>query len=136
MLEAMHLRPQVTDRVPAIPHLDGTARHQTLTAQANPLLHRALTAFHHTTGIPIICNTSLNDKAEPVVNTAAQALTFCINKKLPITYITGRRITLHPTPTTPNAPTPSPSNNPHQHNTQQAPTETTQQPAHHPSHTS
>ncbi|MDG5803826.1 carbamoyltransferase C-terminal domain-containing protein [Streptomyces ossamyceticus] len=100
MLEAMQVREEVADRVPAILHLDGSARHQTLEASVNPLLHRAITAFHQETGVPIVCNTSLNDKAEPVVNTAAQALTFCINKGLSIAYVAGRRVVLRQAPGT------------------------------------
>ncbi|MFI1400470.1 carbamoyltransferase C-terminal domain-containing protein [Streptomyces sp. NPDC020681] len=98
MLEAMQVRPEVADRVPAILHLDGSARHQTLDASVNPLLYRAISAFHRETGVPIVCNTSLNDKAEPVVNTAAEALTFCINKGLPLAYVAGRRIVLRAEP--------------------------------------
>ncbi|MEU3415281.1 carbamoyltransferase C-terminal domain-containing protein [Streptomyces sp. NPDC006658] len=92
MLEAVRVRPDVADQVPAILHLDGTARHQTLDASVNPLLHRAVSAFHRHTGVPIVCNTSLNDKAEPVVDTAAEALTFCVSKGVPLAYVAGRRI--------------------------------------------
>ncbi|MEV6948664.1 carbamoyltransferase C-terminal domain-containing protein [Streptomyces sp. NPDC051172] len=98
MLEAVRVRPEVADRVPAILHLDGTARHQTLDASVNPLLHRAVTAFHRETGVPIVCNTSLNDKAEPVVNTAAEALTFCVTKGVRLAYVAGRRIELRTEP--------------------------------------
>ncbi|GGX80219.1 carbamoyltransferase C-terminal domain-containing protein [Streptomyces minutiscleroticus] len=95
MLEAAVVRAELRDKVPAILHLDGTARHQTLTEQANPLLYRAIDAFRAATGVPIVCNTSLNDKGEPIVDTAAEALTFCIRKGIRIAYLGGRRVVLH-----------------------------------------
>ncbi|MDI1460723.1 carbamoyltransferase C-terminal domain-containing protein [Catellatospora sp. KI3] len=103
MLEAVRVRDDAAERVPAIVHLDGTARHQTVTAAANPLLHQAIDAFRERTGVPILCNTSLNDKGEPNVNTAAEALTFCINKGLGLLYLAGRRVELRrePVPATP-----------------------------------
>lgn len=101
MLEAVRVRPDVADQVPGIVHLDGTARHQTLTAADDPLLHRAIDAFRAETGVPILCNTSLNDKGEPNVNTAAEALTFCITKGVEIAYLGGRRVALRAEPVPP-----------------------------------
>ncbi|MEV7419553.1 carbamoyltransferase C-terminal domain-containing protein [Streptomyces sp. NPDC089919] len=103
MLEAVEVRAEVRERVPAILHLDGSARHQTLTAEANPLLHRAMTAFHAATGVPIVCNTSLNDRGEPIVDTAAQTLTFCVRKGIPVAYLGGRRVLLRTEPNPPAA---------------------------------
>ncbi|MEU3063389.1 carbamoyltransferase C-terminal domain-containing protein [Streptomyces subrutilus] len=94
MLEAARVREDVTERVPAVLHLDGTARHQTLTARDNPLLHRAIDAFRAATGVPIVCNTSLNDKGEPIADTAAEALNFAVRKGIRIAYLDGRRIVL------------------------------------------
>lgn len=94
MLEAVQVREEVQEKVPAILHLDGSARHQTLTAQANPLLYRAIDAFRAATGVPIVCNTSLNDRGEPIVDTAAEALTFCVRKGIRIAYLGGRRVVL------------------------------------------
>ncbi|MFD7438805.1 carbamoyltransferase C-terminal domain-containing protein [Streptomyces sp. NPDC059861] len=94
MLEAARVRTEVKEQVPAVLHLDGTARHQTLTAEDNPLLHRAIEAFRAATGVPIVCNTSLNDKGEPIVDTAAEALNFAVRKGIRIAYLTGRRVVL------------------------------------------
>jgi carbamoyltransferase len=98
MLEAVEVRPEAKDKVPAILHLDGSARHQTLTQGQDPLLHRAIDAFRAETGVPILCNTSLNDKGEPIVNSASEALTFCINKGIRIAYIGGQRVALRGEP--------------------------------------
>lgn len=94
MLEAVRVRPEVLDRVPAIAHLDGTARHQTVTEATNPLLHRALSAFHAETGVPVLCNTSLNDRGEPIADTVAEALVLCLRKGIGVLYANGRRIAL------------------------------------------
>jgi len=110
MLEAARVREDIRDKVPAILHLDGTARHQTITEKANPLLHRVIDAFRAATGVPIVCNTSLNDRGEPIVDTAAEALTFCVRKGIRIAYVSGRRVVLRqeadPARTVPSRPRP------------------------------
>ncbi|MET7618154.1 carbamoyltransferase C-terminal domain-containing protein [Streptomyces sp. NPDC005408] len=106
MLETVQVPADARDRVPAVLHLDGSARHQCLTAQANPRLYRAIDAFREVTGVALLCNTSLNDKGEPIVDTAAEALTFCVRKGLGVAYIDGRRIALRPGPEAPAGPRP------------------------------
>lgn len=59
------LRP---DLFPAISHVDGTARVQTVTHSDNPVFCRLLEAFYAETGCPMLLNTSLNIKGEPLVN--------------------------------------------------------------------
>ncbi|WP_052390791.1 carbamoyltransferase C-terminal domain-containing protein [Streptomyces sp. NRRL B-24484] len=98
MLEAVQVRPEVRPLVPAVVHLDGSARHQTVTAASNPLLHRALDAFRAATGVPVLCNTSLNDKGEAVVDQAAEALNLCVRKGIAVLYLCGRRVALRSGP--------------------------------------
>jgi len=62
---AQLLRP---DLYPAICHIDGTARVQTLRQDQNAVFYRLLDAFHQTTGCPMLLNTSLNVKGQPLVN--------------------------------------------------------------------
>lgn len=59
---------------PAISHIDGTARVQTLAPQDNPKLYKLLTAWHNKTGVGMLLNTSLNLKGEPIVETPDDAL--------------------------------------------------------------
>lgn len=94
MLEAFTVRDEWKDKIPAIVHLDGTARVQTLTKNDNELLYETIKQFEQKTGIPAICNTSLNDKGEPIIQTAKQAIEFCLYKGIEIIYISGRRIRL------------------------------------------
>lgn len=56
------VRKEWLDRIPAICHLDGTARLQTVNAQENPLIFDLLTEYERVCGIPLLCNTSANYK--------------------------------------------------------------------------
>ena len=96
MLETFAVRAERRDQVPAIAHLDGTARVQTLAPSDDEALYRAIQAFSATTGVPMLCNTSLNDKGEPIVATASQALNFCLRKGIGVAYLGGRRVALRP----------------------------------------
>ncbi|BFV59632.1 hypothetical protein KCMC57_up47360 [Kitasatospora sp. CMC57] len=98
MLETSYVSESRRETVPAILHLDDSARRQTLNAATNPLLYRAIEAFRVATGVPMVCNTSLNDKGEPVVDTAAQALNFAIRKGASVAYLGGRRVQLRAEP--------------------------------------
>ena len=64
------------DLFPAITHVDGTARVQTVAHNENPTLHALLSRFFDQTGCPMLLNTSLNIKGEPLVNTWDDARRF------------------------------------------------------------
>jgi carbamoyltransferase len=59
--------------IPAVTHLDYSARVQTVAPEHHPALHRLLTAFHALTGCPVLINTSFNVRGEPIVASAADA---------------------------------------------------------------
>ena len=59
--------------LPAITHLDGSARVQTVSAAEHPRFHRLLKRFGQLTGVPVLINTSLNVRGEPLVRTAGEA---------------------------------------------------------------
>ena len=67
MLLAPTVHPDKQDAVPAITHVDGTARVQTCDETSNPLLRKLIRASARRTGVPVIINTSFNRKGEPVV---------------------------------------------------------------------
>jgi carbamoyltransferase len=71
---AAPVRPHMAARVPAITHVDGTARLQTVGADDDPLLRRLLQGFEARTGVPVLLNTSFNGKDEPIVETPQEAL--------------------------------------------------------------
>jgi carbamoyltransferase len=60
--------------VPAVTHVDYSARLQTVDAQRNPRFHALLRAFHDLTGCPVLVNTSFNVRGEPIVCTPEEAL--------------------------------------------------------------
>ena len=60
--------------IPAVTHVDHSARIQTVTADTNPRYHALLSRFHAITGCPVLVNTSFNVRGEPIVCTPADAL--------------------------------------------------------------
>ncbi|MBB5047590.1 carbamoyltransferase [Rhodopseudomonas rhenobacensis] len=74
MLMAKSVRPEWRDKIPAIVHVDGTARIQTVAEATNPKLYRLLKAFEALTGVPVLVNTSFNVKGEPIVETPRDAM--------------------------------------------------------------
>jgi carbamoyltransferase len=62
------------DRIPAVTHVDGTARIQTVDPRAEPLLARMLAGFETRTGLPTVVNTSLNTAGRPMVDDPRDAL--------------------------------------------------------------
>jgi carbamoyltransferase len=74
MLIAKRVRPEWRDRIPAVVHVDGTARVQTVREATNPLLYRLLREFEALTGVPVLINTSFNVKGEPIVETPRDAV--------------------------------------------------------------
>ncbi|WP_369907501.1 carbamoyltransferase [Limnohabitans sp. Hippo3] len=59
--------------IPAVTHVDGTARVQTVSRDINPRFHGLLTRFKEITGCPVLVNTSFNVRGEPIVNTPEDA---------------------------------------------------------------
>src|SRR5204863_5156000 len=74
MLLAKRVTPQWRDKIPAIVHVDGTARVQTVREETNPALYRLLKEFEALTGVPVLVNTSFNVKGEPIVETPQDAV--------------------------------------------------------------
>jgi carbamoyltransferase len=62
------------DRIPAVVHIDGTARVQTVNATSQPLVAALLTEFERRTGLPVLVNTSLNTAGRPMVDDIRDAL--------------------------------------------------------------
>jgi carbamoyltransferase len=74
MLFVHDVAPQWRDRIPAVVHVDGTARVQTVDPAQEPLVARMLTAFEERTGLPVVINTSLNTAGRPMVDDPRDAL--------------------------------------------------------------
>lgn len=74
MLRAKQVRPEWKDRIPAIVHVDGTARVQTVRREQNERMYDLLMEFDKLTGVPVLVNTSFNIKGEPIVETPQDAM--------------------------------------------------------------
>ena len=73
MLTVYPVRPERRASIPAVTHVDGTGRVQTVSLRSNALYFRLIEAFERETGVPMVLNTSFNEN-EPIVNTPEEAL--------------------------------------------------------------
>jgi carbamoyltransferase len=74
MLIVAPVRPEKRDVIPGVVHIDGTARVQTLTRDDNGAFYELVQAFYELTSVPVVLNTSLNDRGEPIVERPEEAL--------------------------------------------------------------
>ncbi|HXG35449.1 MAG TPA: carbamoyltransferase C-terminal domain-containing protein [Dehalococcoidia bacterium] len=74
MLFVARVRPDKEHLIPAVRHIDGTARVQTVAAGQAPLFHRLIEGFQARTGVPVLVNTSFNTLGRPIVCTPEDAL--------------------------------------------------------------
>jgi carbamoyltransferase len=74
MLLVKRVRPEMRDKVPAIVHVDGTARVQTVSEKDNPFFYGLLRAFESRTGVPVLLNTSFNVRGDPIVEAPLDAM--------------------------------------------------------------
>ena len=74
MIMAFEATDEASQRVPAVVHIDGTMRVQTVDQETNPRYHALLKAFERRTGVPVLLNTSFNIKGEAIVSSPRDAL--------------------------------------------------------------
>jgi carbamoyltransferase len=74
MLFVHKVKPEWRDRIPAVTHVDGTARVQTVHPETEPLVAEMLAEFDRLTGLPVVVNTSLNTAGRPMVDTPREAM--------------------------------------------------------------
>jgi carbamoyltransferase len=73
MMQVFQIREEKRSLIPAVTHVDGSGRLQTVYRHANPRYHRLIEAFRDLTGVPMVLNTSFNEN-EPVVCEPKEAL--------------------------------------------------------------
>ena len=73
MMQVFQIRPEKRPFIPAVTHVDGSGRLQTVHRETNPRYHRLIETFRRLTGVPMVLNTSFNEN-EPVVCRPAEAL--------------------------------------------------------------
>jgi carbamoyltransferase len=84
------IRPEQRTRIPAVTHVDGTGRLQSVSDATNPLFARLIRSFATRTGVPILLNTSFNEN-EPIVEKPEQALDTFLRTKMDVIAL-GRTI--------------------------------------------
>lgn len=73
MIKVYPVRPEKRSVIPAVTHVDGSGRLQTVRKEDNPLYWQLIKEFENITGVPVVLNTSFNEN-EPIVCTPAEAL--------------------------------------------------------------
>lgn len=73
MLYVVDVKQEKQDVIPAITHVDGTGRLQTVRKEYNPKYYQLIDTFRNATGVPLVLNTSFNLRGEPIVNTPGEA---------------------------------------------------------------
>ena len=61
------------EKIPAVTHVDGTSRLQTVSKEINPLFYNLINEFYKITDVPVLINTSMNVRGEPIVNSIEEA---------------------------------------------------------------
>jgi carbamoyltransferase len=81
MLQVYQIRAEKRPLIPAVTHVNGSGRLQSVTEAQNPRYYHLIEAFRDQTGVPLVLNTSFNEN-EPVVNTPAEALDCFLRTKM------------------------------------------------------
>lgn len=74
MERTLRVRPEMAAKIPAVVHVDGTGRLQTVKREWNERFHALVSAFHDRTGVPVVLNTSFNVMGKPIVHSVEDAL--------------------------------------------------------------
>ena len=82
MLMVPPVHPEMIDVIPAVTHVDGTARVQTVSKEFNGRLYDIIAAFRERTGVPVLMNTSYNVAGEPIVETPEDAIKCFLNTNI------------------------------------------------------
>ena len=82
MTITFNVKPEWRARIPAVVHVDGTARPQLVSRRTNPLYHKLIQAYHRLSGIPLVLNTSFNVHEEPIVCGPREAIQAFVEKRV------------------------------------------------------
>jgi carbamoyltransferase len=80
------------EKIPAVTHVDGSARFQTVTEESNKHYYEIIKAFGKLTGVPVLLNTSLNGNGQPILETEEDAREFYKNSNLDMMVVNGINI--------------------------------------------
>lgn len=96
MLRTFFINEDKKEKIPAVAHLDNSSRVQTI-CEGDGVLSECIKVFEKKYGAPIVCNTSLNDRGEPIIENPEEALRFALKKNIAVIYLNGIRVLLKQT---------------------------------------
>jgi carbamoyltransferase len=82
MLVTTTVKPEWRDKIPAVTHIDNSARHQSVTPENNSKFYNLINKFYEKTNVPVLLNTSFNGPKEPIVETPTEAMNCFIENNL------------------------------------------------------
>ena len=91
MLMVYQIKPGRRTEIPAVTHVDGSGRLQTVSRDVNPRYHQLISDFHELTGVPVVLNTSFNEN-EPIVCTPRDAIDCFLKTRMDVLYIGNSRV--------------------------------------------
>ena len=86
MLMVYEVKPHRRDEIPAVTHVDGTGRLQTVTRSSNARFYDLIKRFYELTGVPLLLNTSFNEN-EPIVCTPRDAIDCFLKTRIDVLYL-------------------------------------------------
>ncbi len=86
MLMVYQIRPERRSEIPAVTHVDGSGRLQTVSYKLNPRYYQLISDFHKLTGVPVVLNTSFNEN-EPMVCTPRHAIDCFLKTRMDVLYL-------------------------------------------------
>jgi predicted NodU family carbamoyl transferase len=87
------VRDEAQPLLPAVTHVDGTARVQTINSRHNPSFHYLLSRLKLLTGMPVVLNTSYNVNHQPIVCTEAEAVETFLEMGIDVLYMANAKVT-------------------------------------------
>ena len=86
MLMVYQIKPERRAEIPAVTHVDGSGRLQTVTRECNSRYYQLIEDFYQLTGVPVVLNTSFNEN-EPIVCTPRNAIDCFLKTKMDVLYL-------------------------------------------------
>lgn len=87
MLVTTTVKEEWRNKIPAVVHIDNSARHQSVTIESNEKFYKLIQSFYEKTGVPVLLNTSFNGPHEPIVETPQNAISTFLSQGLDILVI-------------------------------------------------
>ena len=91
MMQVFQIREDKRPLIPAVTHVDGSGRLQTVSREMNPRYYQLIADFDRLTGVPVVLNTSFNEN-EPIVCSPTDAIECFLKTKMDVLYLGNQRL--------------------------------------------